>query len=373
MRPLLERVTRIASRMERAVALMSLTFYFVWGSLLIGCASRATAPIGSPPGFAGSVGASGGPTISSGASAACAGGTAMNIREPSIYLVQASHYPLYSVLVFSRSASGDTLPTAEIPGSLVSLDDAGDVFVLAQSGACIVEYPSASSAGSPARFLPVGPGTKISAVKDMVVSHSGEIFVSDGTGIAVFSATATGDADPLRYILGVTQGGAPISPVAIAVDRQDNLYVDEGNSSVAVFGPAANGSQVPSRTIETGARINFGMSTDYSGNLYVLCLYPSADGSRNNEFGVLEFDPRANGEDQPIRSFTSPAMYPWSGGPDIAVDSAGVIYITAGPPLGGTQTVFEFSADASGSVSPINTVTSSTVWTDTLVSSIVVH
>jgi hypothetical protein len=256
----------------------------------------------------------------------------------------------------------------EIPGTMVSLDSAGNIYVLAPSGTCIVEYPA--SATTPARFLPVGSGTKISAVKDLVVSATGEIFVWDGAGIAVFSATATGNADPERYIAGVTYTSAESD---IAVDGQDNLFVENGESSVEVFGPTDTGTVAPSRTINTGALLNLGMATDSAGNLYVLCIRASTDGSGHNDFGVLEFGPKANGNDGPIRFVTSSAMYPWSGGPDIAVDSAGVIYITAGPPVGGTQTVFEFSADASGRVDPFNTVTSPAVWTDTLVSSIAVH
>jgi len=301
----------------------------------------------------------------------------MTITQPSVYVVQAGHSP-YSVLVFPKTAKGDTPPTAEIPGTLVSLDGAGNIYVLDPSGSCIVEYPALTS-GTPARSLQVGPGTKVSEVKDMAVSQTGEIFVSDGKGIAVFSATANGNADPLRYILGVTQASAAITPGNIAVDNQDNLYVSNAvDSSVAVFGPTDTGTVIPARTITgklsgSGAHFNLGMATDPSGNLYVLCVCALGEGSGTNAFITFEFGPKANGTDPPIRWVTSPAMYPWSGGPGIAVDPAGVIYITAGPPIGGAQTIFEFSPQDSGNITPVNTVTSVAIWTDTLVSHIAVQ
>jgi hypothetical protein len=352
---------------RRAISLRNLTLCFSWTWLLIGCGPGTSVPGGSS-----SVPVpSGGGTNGGTAQATCSGGTVVDIAGPSIYLVQAGHEP-NSVFVFPQQASGSTAPTAEIPGTLVALDGAGNIYVLSPSGSCIVEYPAASAAGAAARFLPVGPGTKISAVKDMAVTTAGQIYISDGKGIAVFDPTATGDADPTRYIVP-----AGIIPGLIAVDSSDNLYVQNtADSSVAIFGSTATGLAVPSRTITgqltTGSHITLGMATDSTGNLYVLCVCVPKDQSGNTFFGVFEFGPTADGNVAPIRQVTSPDMYPWSGGPGLALDSAGAIYITAGPPIGGTQTVFEFPANASGSVHPSNIVTSPG-WTDTLESHIAVH
>jgi hypothetical protein len=181
---------------------------------------------------------------------------------------------------------------------------------------------------------------------------------------------------PIRVIF---QKQAVLFGGRFAVDSQDNLYVENTvNSSVTVFGPTDTGTVVPSRTIAgklsgPGTHFNFGMATDSSGNLYVLCVCAQGDGNGGNAFIAYEFGPQANGDDPPIRSVTSLSMYPWSGGPGLAVDSDGVLFITAGPPIGGTQTVFEFSSGASGSAAPINIVTSLAVWTDTLVSHVAVH
>lgn len=84
----------------------------------------------------------------------------------------------------------------------------------------------------------------------MAVSPTGESFVSNGTGIAVFSSSASGNANPVRYIPGATQASAAIIPGTVTVDSQDNLYVQNvTDSTMAVFGPTATGTVVPSRTI----------------------------------------------------------------------------------------------------------------------------
>lgn len=74
----------------------------------------------------------------------------------------------------------------------------------------------------------------------MTVSKTGEIFVADGNGVAVFSATAAGDAPRARYIQWNSD--------KIAVDGSDNLYVRSGRF-VAVFPPTATGSVAPARLI----------------------------------------------------------------------------------------------------------------------------
>jgi hypothetical protein len=208
------------------------------------------------------------------------------------------------------------------------------------------------------------------AVQDMAVSPAGEVFVSDGKGVAVFPAITTSAAIPARYIIGQSQSGATIVPGHIAVDALDNLYVQNTtDSSIAVFGPTATGTVSPSRTIAGPlARLASkaddvrALTTDASGNLYVLCNCTQPN-STATDFGVFEFDPAANGNVAPIRFVTAPQMTS-SFGTDgsIAVDSAGTIYVdtrSAQPYVGiaGGQIIFQFSAGASGSVAPSQTFT----------------
>jgi hypothetical protein len=297
-----------------------------------------------------------------------------------VYVVGAS------VLVFPQTANGPTNETLEIPGGQVSLDGAGNVYVLA--GSSIDEYSANALNGTPTRSLPVGPGTAVSTVQDVMTSSSGGIFVSDGIGIAVFSPTATGIATPLRYILGPAQqaGGAKptFSPGLIAVDGSDNTYaVNTFDSTIVVFGPTDTGNVAPAKTISgpltrvsgSGNDIT-GMTTDTVGNLYVLCLCKGTDGTGRYDFGVFEFAPDANGNVAPTRFVTAPEMYPYFGNDGVAVDSAGNIYVSAIYPnftaTSSVPAVFEFSASDSGTVAPLRTVTLEG-WTDAEPSRIAVH
>ena len=56
-----------------------------------------------------------------------------------------------------------------------------------------------------------------------------------------------------------------------------------------------------------------------------------------------------------MRSVTTPGIDPSYTANGIAVDSAGTIYVSGG--AGSDTRIFEFSAAASGSVAPSNTVT----------------
>jgi sugar lactone lactonase YvrE len=251
------------------------------------------------------------------------------------------------------------------------MDGAGNVYVLA--GSSINEYSANSLNGPPTRSLTVGPETAVSTVQDVMASSTGEIFVSDSNGIAVFSPTATGNASPLRYILGPPKstGGTTsvFSPGLITVDGSDNLYVQNtSDSTIVVFGPTDTGNVVPARTISgpltrVSGNSNYvtGMTTDTVGNLYVLCISERTDGTGRYDFGVFEFDPAANGNVAPTRFVTAPEMYPYFGNDGVAVDSAGTIYVSAiypnFTPTLSMPAVFEFSASDSGTVAPLNIVT----------------
>jgi hypothetical protein len=298
------------------------------------------------------------------------------ITQPSVYVVTDDPSP-ESVLVFPLTASGSTSTTPLIEGSNVSVDGDGNIYVLSESGSSIDVYPVDSPNGTPVRSLPVGPGTKISSVQDVMASATGEIFVSDGKGIAVFSPTATGNADPVRYIVGSSASGAPIIPGIITVDGSDTLYVQNVvDSSIAVFGPTDNGNVIPLRTIVgplnslSGNYTAVAMATDAQGNLYEL---------NGDPFVVFEFDPEANGRVAPIRSVWAPSMYPYFFNNSLALDSAGNIYLSTGealtpsaPTSAVLPAVFVFSPSASGNVTPSSIITSPE-WLDAPTSRIAVH
>jgi hypothetical protein len=357
--------------MRRIQYLYTCTFCYCALLVVAGCGSNAvrssgnTPPVTNPP-------TPPTPTTPTGPS---------SVSVPSVYVIGGSTGPLPSVLVFPQTASGPINVPLEIQGGEVSLDGAGNVYVLA--GSSINEYSANSLNGSPTRSLTVGPGTAVSTVQDVMASSTGEIFVSDSNGIAVFSPTATGNASPLRYILGpsASTGGSTsvFSPGFIAVDGSDNLYVQNtSDSTIVVFGPTDNGHVDPERTISgpmtrvsgSGTHIT-GMTTDTVGNLYVLCLTEGTDGTGRYDFGVFEFDPAANGNVAPTRFVTAPAMSPYFFNDGVSVRADGTIFVSAGTPQG-IPTVFEFSSSSSGTVTPSNTVTLDG-WTDAEPSRIAVH
>ena len=91
-----------------------------------------------------------------------------------------------SVAVFPITASGSSAPNVEIPGSNVSVDGAGNIYVLDPSASnvntitSISVYSPDSPTGKPVRSLPVGPGTKISGAGAMVASERSMTLPKEG-------------------------------------------------------------------------------------------------------------------------------------------------------------------------------------------------
>src|SRR5258705_6249368 len=164
--------------------------------------------------------------------------------QKNLYVVQAGRDPI-STLVFPLTAHGSATPTLEIPGSQVAVDGVGNIYVLDQKGypdftvTSINVYSADSPTMKPIRSLPVGSGTKVSTVIAMTVSQTGEIFVNDRQGIAVFGPTATGDVDPVRYIQeSARQGGSDTRAIMarfMAVDSSGNLYVCQNSEDQTII------------------------------------------------------------------------------------------------------------------------------------------
>lgn len=277
----------------------------------------------------------------------------VSLSRPSVLVGTNGSGP---TLVYKATDSGTAAPYGSLPGCRPALDAQGNVYLLAfDSGGC-GEYPSSidvypsNAVDGPSRIrsLPVGPGKRIANVYDMTVSPEGEIFVNDGRGVAVFSATANGVDAPVRYIQWDGGGNMPFMPGLIAVDGKDNLYVQNG-LSIAVFGPDDTGLVVPSRVI-SGPHTQLAglgrMTTDVQGNLYVTI---STGGFSSD--GVLEFNANANGDAVPLRSVSSPEMSNWDGVLGVAVDSSGLIYVRATAPYCGA--IFVFAANSSGISTPL--------------------
>jgi hypothetical protein len=286
-------------------------------------------------------------------------------------VVQSGHNPI-STLVFPLTAGMASSPSYEIPGSQVAVDGAGNIYVLDQDPYptfavhSINVYAAASPTGKPIRSLPVGPGTKIASAWILTVSKAGEIYVYDGTGIAVFDATATGDADPVRYIQGVaTSDGVEAQGKVWAnymtVDDAGNLYVGSNRYDwpIIVYGPKDTGPVVPARAIggsQTGmgsacaGYAIVGMAVNDAREIYVLYVCPSTLLSSNNPITLYKFNAGANGNVAPDKSLRLQGPHFATG---LALDSSGNIYVNTG------DAVLEYVAGASGDAVASNTLTSS--------------
>jgi len=278
----------------------------------------------------------------------------VSLSHPSVIVGTNGWGPTY---VYQATGSGGS-PYASLEGCLPGVDGQGNIYLLAFQypwgcGAKLstidVYAPTAVGGSSTIRSLLVGPGTTIANVTDMAVSPAGEIFVNDGNGVAVFSATAKGSDAPARYIQWNGGEGATLTPGYIAVDGKDNLYVENG-TSIAVFGPQDTGLVIPSRVI-SGPHTQLGelgrMTTDLQGNLYVTIGADEFVGG-----SVVEFTAEANGDAVPLRSVSSTGMGNFADFLGVAVDPSGLIYIRATDPYCGA--IFVFAADASGSSTPLN-------------------
>jgi hypothetical protein len=268
------------------------------------------------------------------------------------------------VLVFDATASGSSTPYLEIPGWLAAVDGSGNLYVVSCYFGAIYRCSPSIDVYSPDAVIP-GKAlrslhTQLTSIYDMTVSKSGEIFASDGNGVAVFSQTAKDDDAPVRYIqLNYAS--------SIAVDSSDNLYV-RSHGTLSVFGPTATGAAAPLRVIggpHTQIRSEYtydygAVAVDADGKLYVLCVVEQADGFNN--LRVLEFSPDANGDVSPLRYVTTPGMTDAYDGTGIAVNAAGTIYVSASLDLN-IGAVFEFPPDASGSVTP-SKIISSGAWAE---------
>lgn len=306
-------------------------------------------------------GASKASTEGAGISTGGGGGTTVSTSSPPLTTsprIFVTDYDTTPITVVALSSAGTM--EMRIPGYHPAVDGAGNLYVVG----CLLGYRNCTSASinvySPdlfqiVRSLPVGSGTKIPIVNDFTVSTTGEIFVNDGNGIAVFSPTANGDVDPVRRIAGQFPAAA-YYPV-MTIDGARNLYVPYGKGT-AVFGPNDTGTVGPSRVINVSGQL----ATDSHGNLYVLGYSKREDGL--NPFGVTEYAATASGDAVPLRYITTSGMDTtgWNDIPGIAVDATGIIYVSA--TFGNNTTnqwggpgVWEFAADASGSVAPLKTLT----------------
>ena len=178
------------------------------------------------------------------------------------------------------------------------------------------------------------------------------------SSIQIFDAGAEGAATPVAVIEGDQTGIN--APAAVALDRDENLYVANAaspNPAVLVFAKGASGNVAPLRTISgasTQLNLPFGVAVATRGDVFV---------ANEGASSVLRFNAHADGNVAPIATiagsktgFAPPPLGPL----EISLDSNQRIYVTNVP----DDSVMAFAPDADGNAAPVATISGSNTQLD---------
>jgi hypothetical protein len=217
-----------------------------------------------------------------------------------------------TVLEFSPGANGSPSATRTIASSAMvhpyglALDGAGNIYVTSQGGGtsslgsgAILEFAASASGNvNPTRQI-MGSNTGLSLPAGIAV-HNGQIVVANNFGntVEIFGSSANGNATPLRVITGASSGLN--APLGVSVGPGGGIYVaNNSGNSITIYGLAGS---APVRTIvgnATGLALPSGLALDGSSKIYVAQNGPPATSS--NPTGGLEiFAPSATGNANPL-------------------------------------------------------------------------
>jgi hypothetical protein len=290
-----------------------------------------------------------------------------------VYVIQDPPSGTGQVLLFLQGANGSATPVQTITGptgmdiTAVATDTSGELYVagyLPTSSFPVIEvYPAGTNGSAPNRTINVSDPYPLTA---MTVDASGSLYtVNPGDGeVFVYSSTASGAATPTRTISGsLTQLN---SSEGVAVDSSGNIYVASalfnGNTAtgaVYIFSSTANGNVAPTRIITNPNGLFLGEAIDSTGDLYL-----TLDTIGTPPTGaIVEYAPGANGAATPMRTIAGSATGLVTAG-GIGVDDFGIFVANETPTANGyTYSLDLFAASATGSVAPIDSITS-TSWTN---------
>lgn len=182
--------------------------------------------------------------------------------------------------------------------------------------------------------------------------------------ILVYAPGSNGMANPTRTITGTStglEGFTQNSISGLALDSSGNVYVSSGlikgglvNPGISVFASAANGDVAPTNVItmtDIGTFTMGQIAVDSAGNIYVAATDPLAPGA------ILIFASNSTGTVPPTSTITGSAAM-LDGIKGVAVDSEGNIYVSNVSSTGAFS-IFEFSAGSTGNVAPMRTISGS--------------
>ena len=249
-----------------------------------------------------------------------------------------------------------------------------NAFFLPPSPSTILQFSTAANGDVNPNSTITGPSqvifTALAADAAARLYVGGSIFNSnpDSVGsveILVYSAGANGTANPARTITGSATGlnvDNQNGIEALAVDSSGNIYVNVIYSpsngvafpAIAVYPSTANGNVAPMRVIG-GSATTIAQSSpnqialDSAGNIYVpggAPLFPDS---------ILIFNSSATGNVLPTSTLTGAATM-LDDVVGVALDSAGNIYVANGSIMGSTPSILEFGAGSTGNAAPIRTI-----------------
>ena len=195
-----------------------------------------------------------------------------------------------------------------------------------------------------------------------------ELFSPPVSSIMQFSSDSDGSVSPTS----TAKGQVGVSFEGLAVDGTGNLYgggllsgsspASKGQLEILVYAPGVNGTASPTRTIRgdstglerfTQNSIS-GLAADSSGNVYVSSFL--LKGGLVNP-GISVFPSTSNGDVAPTKVITMTGINTPTPG-QIALDSAGNIYVAASDPLA-PGAILIFASNSTGTVPPSSTLAGS--------------
>ena len=197
-----------------------------------------------------------------------------------------------------------------------------------------------------------GSGTTPAAVPGLYVFESlASVMNQPPCLVLQYPKTANGIVTPTTAITGPSG----FLCESMAIDSTGNIYLGGQNSSAGVILVYAPGATTPTRTISpTGLGAVNALAVDGSGNIFT---YGGIQVGNILTLGISEFALKANGTVSPTRVISGDATTILRGVNQMAVDSAGNLYIAttnvgSGPP----QPILIFNSTATGNVAPTTTI-----------------
>lgn len=287
-------------------------------------------------------------------------GRSLGTRQPGTLAVDASGF-LYTtgdprtgddtIRVFAPSADGGAGPVRVLAGARtgianptgLAIDGGGRLYVGVRHGdsapsqfGIAVHARGASGDAAPLRRI-VGEGhpfNRMAGPDRLAIGRGESLYVRSHGVLAVYAPGARGATEPARLILRHIPGrqfGRTSAPDLFALDPHDTLYALSGDT-ITIFAPGYNGTGAPVRTIagsRTGLRDVTDLAVDQLGWLYVAMRGPKWDSSL-----VRIYAPGAGGDVPPARTISG-SRTSLSIPTHIAVDRDGRLYVSnAGDPGG---------------------------------------